>query len=57
MTCFDRYVQEHELPVKGCPSDYNYAPRPADCYCISCFKNCWAREIPEENKKNGDDTR
>lgn len=44
MTCIDRYIQEHEFPVKGCPHDYAYAEPPKDCYCISCFKDCWARE-------------
>lgn len=45
MTCFDKYVQEHPLPVKGCPHDYNYAEEPKNCYCISCYKDCWAREV------------
>lgn len=54
MTCFDKYIQEHPFPVKGCPSDYGYLPKPQNCYCISCFKDCWAREIPEENNKGED---
>ena len=44
MTCFDMYVSERELPIVGCPHHYNYATEPKDCYCISCFKDCWARE-------------
>jgi hypothetical protein len=44
MTCFDVYVSEHTLPVVGCPHDFKYAPQPANCYSISCFKDCWARE-------------
>ena len=50
MTCFDMYVAERELPVRGCPHDYEYANRPADCYSISCFKDCWAREANCEEK-------
>lgn len=45
MTCFDMYVSERELPVRGCPHDYDYASRPENCYCISCFKDCWSREV------------
>lgn len=47
MTCLDRYLMEHALPVKGCPHHYGYLEKPKNCYCISCFKDCWAREIPE----------
>lgn len=52
MTCFDMYITEQKLPVVGCPVDYGYMQdRPADCYCISCFKDCWAREAIVNNKK------
>lgn len=51
MTCFDKYVSERELPVRGCPHDYGYLDRPTNCYCISCFKDCWARTIPDEKKE------
>ena len=45
MTCFDMYVAERELPVIGCPADYGYLKEnPKECYCLSCFKDCWARE-------------
>lgn len=45
MTCIERYIQEHEFPVRGCPHEYGYVrEQPKDCYCISCFKDCWARE-------------
>ena len=54
MTCFEKYVSEHGLPVVGCPHDFKYAPNPVDCYCISCFKDCWAREISEENKEENE---
>lgn len=53
MTCFDMYVSEHSLPLVGCPHDYGYIPeKPAECYQMSCYKDCWAREIPD--KKKGD---
>lgn len=46
MTCFDMYVSERELPVRGCPHDYGYTKEaPKNCYCISCFKDCWSREV------------
>ena len=52
MTCFDKYISEHALPVIGCPADNGYMQeRPADCYCISCFKDCWARELVEDIKE------
>lgn len=51
MTCFDKYITEHELPVRGCPHDYSYAERPKECYSMSCFAHCWAREIDKENDK------
>ena len=43
MTCFEKYISEHELPVVGCPHDFHYAPKPENCYSMSCFKDCWAR--------------
>ena len=52
MTCFDMYVSERELPVRGCPHDYEYAIRPSDCYSISCFKDCWSREAKCEKKES-----
>ena len=51
MTCFDKYVSEYKLPIYGCPHHYDYAPKPKDCYCISCFKDCWARELSTTDKK------
>lgn len=56
MTCFDKYISEHTLPVVGCPADYGYAlEKPADCYCLSCFKDCWARELVMNDKKEEPD--
>lgn len=56
MTCFDKYISEHTLPIVGCPADYGYVDkRPADCYCISCFKDCWARELRTVDKKEEDE--
>lgn len=50
MTCYDKYVTEYFLPIRGCPMDYGYLPeRPKDCYNISCFKDCWGREAQEKN--------
>lgn len=48
MTCFDMYVSERDLPVRGCPHDYGYLTKPKDCYCISCFKDCWSREVSND---------
>lgn len=54
MTCYEKYVTEYFLPIVGCPHHYNYMPKPADCLCISCFKDCWSREIPEiQNHEKG----
>lgn len=53
MTCFDKYVAEHELPVRGCPHDFKYAEKPENCYCISCFKDCWSREVSEQKARDG----
>ena len=54
MTCFEKYMTEHELPVRDCPHDYGYAKKPDNCYCISCYKDCWAREVEENaGKKEG----
>ena len=53
MTCFEKYILEHQLPIIGCPADYKYASIPKDCYLISCFKDCWSREL-EENIKEDD---
>lgn len=51
MTCFEKYISEHTLPIDGCPVDYGYmSQRPADCYCISCFKDCWCREMSEKKE-------
>ena len=50
MTCFEKYITEHVLPVRGCPQDYNYATKPENCYCISCYKDCWAREVEEKKE-------
>lgn len=51
MTCFDMYVSEHPLPIRGCPHEYGYTQeKPKDCYCISCFKDCWSREVVENKK-------
>lgn len=51
MTCFDMYVSEHQLPIRGCPHEYGYLKeKPKDCYSISCFKDCWAREMSEKKK-------
>ena len=51
MTCADKYLAEHPgESIKGCPHDYGYLPYPAACYTISCFKDCWAREVPEEKE-------
>ena len=51
MTCFDMYVSERKLPIEGCPHHYGYLKEaPKDCYCISCFKDCWAREANGEKK-------
>ena len=51
MTCFEKYISEHTLPIVGCPVDYGYAPKPADCYCLSCFRDCWSREVTTSDKK------
>ena len=49
MTCYEKYITEYPGPVRGCPHDYGYLPRrPADCYSISCFKDCWNGEIPDK---------
>lgn len=54
MTCVAKYFLEHPgKPVVGCPQDYGYIPeRPKDCYLISCFKDCWAREVTGGDKSN-----
>ena len=51
MTCFDKYLTEHKLPIEGCPHHYGYLEKPANCYCISCFKDCWCRELTVNDKK------
>lgn len=51
MTCFDKYVLEQSFPVRGCPHDYGYLEKPKECYSVSCFKDCWAREIHEKESK------
>ena len=52
MTCVDKYFEEHpNSQIVGCPHDYGYSDKPKDCYHISCFKDCWARELCEENKE------
>lgn len=52
MTCFDKYILEHELPVVGCPYEYGYLPeRPANCYSISYFKDCWAKTLIISDEK------
>ena len=51
MTCFELYVVEHKTPVEGCPHHYGYADKPKDCYCISCFKDCWARNVTDEKAR------
>ena len=51
MTCYEKYITEYFLPIEGCPHDFKYAPKPENCYSISCFKDCWAREVVEENKE------
>lgn len=51
MTCAEKYFEEHPGDsIKGCPHDYKYADKPVGCYTMSCFKDCWAREVPEEKK-------
>lgn len=52
MTCFDMYVSERELPVRGCPHHYGYTKEaPKECYNMSCFKDCWSREANCEKKE------
>lgn len=47
MACLDRYFKEHPSDyVVGCPHDYGYLEKPSECYSMSCFKDCWVREIP-----------
>lgn len=51
MTCYEKYITEYFLPVRGCPSDYGYTrERPENCYSISCFKDCWCKEMVEDEK-------
>ena len=46
MTCLEKYFKEHPGDyVVGCPHDYEYANKPEACYEMSCFKDCWTREI------------
>lgn len=48
MTCLERYFREHPGDyVIGCPHDYGYLNKPDACYSMSCFKDCWPREIQE----------
>lgn len=52
MTCFEKYILEHKLPVVGYPYEYGYMPeRPANCYSISCFKDCWAKTLVIDDEK------
>jgi hypothetical protein len=52
MTCIEKYFIDHpDTQVDGCPHHYGYLEKPKNCYCISCFKDCWAREYPENNKE------
>lgn len=51
MTCLEKYFREHPGDyVVGCPHDYGYLNKPEECYNMSCYKDCWPREI-EENKQ------
>lgn len=58
MTCLEKFWLEHpDLAPKGkCPHEYGYLPqKPWDCYEISCFDECWMREVIEKPivKKEG----
>lgn len=62
MTCREKLAIEHPDCVDddyfggcvGCPHDYGYLPRPAECGCsyhvtdYTCTA-CWGREIPDES--------
>lgn len=58
VTCIEKFWLEHpELTPKGrCPHEFGYLPeRPWDCYEISCFNDCWMREVIKNlDDKKGD---
>lgn len=56
MTCLEKYFKEHPGDhIVGCPHDYGYLEKPENCfsYKMSCFKDCWTREI-KNNSDNSD---
>lgn len=51
ITCIEKFWLEHPnlIPKGKCPHDYGYLPqRPYDCCEISCFNDCWMREVVEK---------
>ena len=53
MTCLEKYFKEHPGDyVVRCPHDYGYLEKPKKCFSMSCFKDCWTREIQDSNDKS-----
>lgn len=53
MTCLEKFRSEHpgEAILHACPHTYGYLEKPKNCMEISCAKECWMREIPEDKKE------
>lgn len=52
MTCLEKFRLDHPnnttvALIGKCPHDYEYLKKPKNCAEISCYKECWMREIPE----------
>lgn len=54
MTCAELYFLEYPGEIiKGRPQEYGYLlEKPKDCYTISCFKDCWAKEVQYLNQED-----